>query len=676
MSASLTVPSDDAILSALQANNPFERPPVVKEQNVWGESFPDILSLNAKASDSVFSALKKLRLADSSLDKITSLVLTAERGVGKSHVLRRIRKRLQATGEGVFVYASADKYGDLNLINSLFRQSLAESLEQAGGQGVTQWQEVAVLMVAEAVRAGNSKARIPAAPEMVSKFDNALKARRAKGRDLVSELVRAVRKLKPKADLYIIRALVWTLSEEWGAIAIKWLAGEQIETQDAIELRLPSNQQTEEETNASALSVSSEIISLVGEYKSVVVCFDELDTIAADDSGFTTEFVILDLVKRFFGAVRQSDRGKGIVMLTVLLPDRWQHVKRAKDASAEKISAYTQEPISLEYLNSETAKELAAATLQKFYSKKGLVSPTPIYPFEASEIEVYGKNRPSPREALKWFAAELNKKSIVSISEVVPPKERFEQAYDNALSQFDVEDLKDNEQIAAALRFGFQKILDIDRLKDEPIENVTLKSVEDIVPASKNNGFLNFKIVGEENEQPVIIGVSALQYTNGRTVGAGFRRLLDTETFKLSRGCLVRSRELKIKRNWDSYEYYQQLVANGGEWVDLKEEEIKPLLSLQYVYEHHEKFDLTIKRLDSFAFTRNLLQNSPLLKEILSRPEGTVAEDALEGNVIARADIDPDTIETDLAKALSIDAVETDESDKNNLKEFADALAS
>lgn len=675
MTVSSTVSSNDAILKALQANNPFERPPVVKEQNVWGESFPDILSLNAKASDSVFNAIKKLRSADSSLDKVTSIVLTSDRGVGKSHVIRRIRKRLQATGEGVFIYASADKYGDLNLVNALFRQSIAESLEQAGGEGVTQWQEIAVLMVAEAVRSGNPSATVPAAPDMVRKFDKAIKARKAKGRDLVTDLVKAIRKLKPKADLYIIRAMVWTLSEEWGAIAIKWLAGEEIEAQDAIELRLPPNKKTEEEANAAALSVSAQVISLIGEYKSAAVCFDELDTIATDANGFTTEMVIIDLVKRLFGAIEQSEKGKGVVMLTVLLPDRWRTVEQAKDASAEKISSYSRKPISLEYLNSETAKELAAATLHKFYSKKGLVPPTPIYPFEAAEIEAFGKGKPSPREALKWFAGELNKKEPLKVVDPPSPTERFEQAYDNALSQFDPEDLSDNEQIAAALRFGFQKILDIDRIKDEPIEGVVVESIEDITPRSKNNKLLNFKVIGKENEEAVAIGIGVFQNTSGRAVGAGFRRLLDTKTFGLSRGCLVRSRNLKIKRNWDSYKYYQQLVEAGGEWVDLKEDEIRPLLSLQYVYEHHEKFDLTTKRLDAFAFTRNLLQNSPLIKEILSRPEGAVAEEALEGEAVSRADINPETVETDLAKALNVgDEDETDDSAQSDLKELTEDL--
>ena len=241
MPASSAASIESTILTALNANNPFERPPVVREQNIWGESFPDILSVNAKASDALFGSVKKVRTTDSSLEKMTSLVFVSNRGVGKSHVVKRIRRRLQANNEAIFVYASADKYGDLNLINSLFQQSLAESLEQQGAEDSTQWQEIATLMVAEALRATNSSANAPSAPKLVKKFDQIYQSRHEQGKDLVGDLAKAIRRLKPKVDAYILRAILWTLSEERGSLAVKWLAGEQLEAQDAADLRLPLN---------------------------------------------------------------------------------------------------------------------------------------------------------------------------------------------------------------------------------------------------------------------------------------------------------------------------------------------------------------------------------------------------------------------------------------------------
>ncbi|MEL6552893.1 MAG: ATP-binding protein [Cyanobacteria bacterium J06621_11] len=675
MSVSPKASAESAVRDALRVNNPFERPAVVKEQNIWGESFPDVVSLNAVASNSIFDALARVRSADSTLSKVSSMVITAERGVGKSHVVRRVRRRLQANSEGVFIYASADRYGDLEHINNLFQQSMAESLEQQGGEGTTQWQEIATLMVVEALRNSGSKTKVPAAPDLVRKFDRVCFNSRQKGKDLVAELAKAIRRKRHDVDPYVARAIIWTLSEERGALAVKWLAGESLEVQDAADLRLPPQQKSDSEKDASALLHVSQMLSLISEYRSVVVCFDELDTIAVNQAGVPTEVVILDLVKRLFDSVGSSEQGKGIVLVTVILPDIWRNLSQMRVASSEKISSQGK-PIALEYLNAQTTRDLAALTLDKFYLKKNLVPPTPIYPFEEEELATFGKGKPFPREALRWFATQVNEKLKGDDPVVIPPKERLAKAYQNARSQFEIEDLDDNDLIASALRFGFEKITEIDKLTEQPIEGVFVKSVEDITPRSKNGGWLHFKVVVEEAGEPVTIGVSSLQHTQGRSVGAGFRRLLDRETFGLSRGCLVRSRDRKIKRYWDSFEYYQQLVAQGGEWVDLVADDLKPLLAMQYVYEHHEKFDLTIKRLNSFAFVRDLLKENPLLKEILSRPEGAVVEEALEGEELQHLtdDVDIESLETVLSQEVESENAVDESADQASFEDLAEAV--
>lgn len=681
MSASPKSSAKSAIFSALNANNPFERPPVVREQNIWGDSFPDIPSLNAKASDNLFDAASQVRAADSELEKITSLIFLSDRGVGKSHVIKRIRRRIQATSEGIFIYASADRYGNLSLINSLFQQSIAESLEQQGSEGVTQWQEIASLVVADAMKSVNPDATVLAASELVRKFDLAYQSKRSQGKDLVGALVRAVRKLAikrqwPEPDSYVLRALIWTLSEERGSLAVKWLAGEELGAEDAADLRLPPNNKSEGEANASALTVVTKLISLIGEYKTVVICFDELDTSAVDADGRDAPYLILNLVKVLFDSIKQSSRAKGVVIVTSVLPNAWSQMKQLQ-FSLERISAYG-DPISLAYLNEETAVDLCALTLGKFYERKGLTASDSIYPFTKEEITAFGKGRPSAREALKWFATTLDEKLKLIEPPSLSPTERFKVAYQNALDQLDVDDLDNNEVTASALRFCFEKIAGVEKIKEQPIEGVIVRAVEEITPRSKNDGRLHFKIVGEEDDESVIIGLGVIQETHGLSVGAGFRRLLDKETFGLSRGCLVRSRDRKIKRYWDSFEYYQQLIAQGGEWVDLISEEVKPLLALQYVYEHHEKFDLTIKRLDSFAFTRRLLQSNPLIREILSRPEGHVAEEALEGDELQRLsdDINLNDIDADLSRSLAAENEPVDDAEvQSEILEFTDALS-
>lgn len=626
------------ILEALKNTNPFDKPPVVKAQSIWGESFPDVSSLNAHASDAVFQTLQKVETASSSLEKVASIVFTADRGLGKTHIIRRIRKQIQANNSTIFIYASADKYSDLDFINSAFQRSVAESLEQASGKKVTQWQEVAYLLVTDALKHNNPNTKIPSPPDLVSKFDRAFQNSLTKGKNLINDLTKAIRKIKPEADPYIIRAIVWTLSEERGALAVKWLAGEYLETQDAVDLRLPLNNRSDKERELDALSTVSKIISLIGEYRTVLVCFDELDNIGCNADGYPTAMVIVDLVRRLFTSIHQSPKDKGVTILSVLIPDVWGQIIMDKEASAAKIcTTFNGKAIDLQYVNPETLVELVSVWLNDFYKARNLNPPSPVYPFEEKELLEFGKGKPHVREALTWCADKLSQKvgellPLTSTRKPPPPTERLKIAYQQALEAFPDEYLEDNELIASALQFAFEKIISLEKVGDAPIEGVVLKEITEITPRSKNNGYLNFKVIGvEENENTVNIGISVLQQTYGLSVGAGFKRLLDYETFDLSRGCLVRSRERKLKRNWDSYQYYQQLVEKGGEWVDLKEEEIKPLLALKYVYDHHEKFDLTIKRLDSFAFVQKLLVDNPLIKEILSKPEGQVCEESLEG---------------------------------------------
>ena len=84
----------EALNAAIQNHNPFSKAGIVKEQDIWGKGFPDIPTLNAHASDAIFQAVEKVQTSQSSQEKVTSLVLTAQQGVGKSHILSRTRRTI------------------------------------------------------------------------------------------------------------------------------------------------------------------------------------------------------------------------------------------------------------------------------------------------------------------------------------------------------------------------------------------------------------------------------------------------------------------------------------------------------------------------------------------------------------------------------------------------------
>ncbi|MFM7324946.1 MAG: hypothetical protein ACKO4L_08440, partial [Nodosilinea sp.] len=203
-----------------------------------------------------------------------------------------------------------------------------------------------------------------------------------------------------------------------------------------------------------------------------------------------------------------------------------------------------------------------------------------------------------------------------------------------AQERFLPEYLEDNELIAEVVRFCLDRIPQIPKLRDTTIEKVVITGTEDITPKGKNNGYLHFKILGTEAGQPVRILVAAVQQTTGFSAGAAFRRLLDYETFGGDRSCVLREESRKLRRSWKAYDYYQELVKQGGEWVHLEAEHLKPLYALKYIYDNHEQFDLSHKRLDSFGEVQRRLTQNPLIREILSQPRGQVSETALEGETL------------------------------------------
>ena len=130
MSAVMSVPQLDELNAIILEHNPFSQPPFVTANNVWGKSFPDVETLNVHASDAVFKALTEI---DEKKLSTASILITAQDGTGKSHIISRIRHRLQDLGGAFFILAN--KFSDLNQVKPGFQQLLAESLFNIGSQG-------------------------------------------------------------------------------------------------------------------------------------------------------------------------------------------------------------------------------------------------------------------------------------------------------------------------------------------------------------------------------------------------------------------------------------------------------------------------------------------------------------------------------------------------------------
>jgi len=577
------------INAVLQNHNPFSQPPFVNANNVWGKGFPDVEPLNAHASDAVFQALEDIRAGRYST---TSILVTAQDGTGKTHIISRIRHRLQVQGGALFVFAN--KFNDLNQFKQGFQQILADSLSNIGSQGVKQWQELAAAMANEAAK--SLGLAIMAPKDFVKRFENSDEEQDIKW---VNQLTKAFCRNKNIQDPDIVRAIFWTLSDDEVSYASNWLAGKELAQFKANELRLPNQNQS--------FDAVLQILALISEYNELVICFDELDILEFNDAGLHKSQVIANLVKEL---VENLNRG---VVLTVMMPGTWKDrvASVLPGGVSSKMKTYS-EPYDLKYLDPDSTTELVAFFLKEYYDARGLVPPHPIYPFDEEQLKVIGQGRPTVREVLKW----CRENCITPLAPIDPVEFAFTTELDGEFASC----LDDNYLLADALLFNFQRLI------GETIEHVTLKEITTGV--GKRGGkddYLNFKLLGEESGKKVSIGVAVLQYDGGKALGAGFKRLLDTENrFDLTRGCLVRSKTKPMNSRFKNI-YLQPLIEKGGEFVELKQEEIKPLLALRMVYQKRESdYKITEDQISNFISEKgadyNLGVYNPLILEILSDP--------------------------------------------------------
>ncbi|MDB9490508.1 P-loop NTPase fold protein [Dolichospermum circinale CS-534/05] len=606
--------SMESINAAINSHNPFTNAGIVKEQDVWGKGVPDVPTLNAHASNQVFKAIQFVRNSKSSQDKVTSIAITAQQGVGKTHLLSRIRHELEKVGGALFVYAGVNNYTDLNLVKYQFQQTLANSLSKTGSQEVMQWQEVAAAMANE----GRENTVSPAV--LVKRFDIACE----KNKNLMNNLQKQVIKNKPNTDPYILRAILWTLSETQAPYAIKWLSGEELAQANADELGLPNSSKTNQDREAEALKNIQQILNLVGFYNSIVICFDEIDVKNnSTDDGLPTESVIANFVKILHDTLVNSDLSQGVVILTVMLPETWRDkVNSLPGGTPDRISKFTQrKPLDLKYISGDSMVELVTIWLQDYYNTKNLIPPDPLYPFTETELKEYGKiNKPSVREALRWCADNFKVET-----EALPddPFTRFELAFTREGEVKFEEYIEDSYRIAEALYFGFNT------LKGKTLEEVMIVEItNDIQPKRKNNNFINFKILGNENGKPVKIGVAVVQDSQSK-LNACLKRLNDYHTFDLTRGCLVRS-ESKIKqmkKTAATFSLLEELIKyKGGENVDLIEDQIRPLIAILAIYQKRQNYQLTEEQIFDIISKNNITFDNLLLKEILSDPSGEMPE--------------------------------------------------
>lgn len=607
------------IHEAIKNSNPFSIK-FVDQHHIWGASFPDVPEINAHISDAVFNAIDQV--SKSEIPSI-GIIISGEKGLGKTQIISRIRHRLQTEGRAFFVYMG--NYGDLDSIKSEFLQTLTSSLKRIGVEGVMQWQELAANMFFTAkgdrpctpkeLASGKFAAIVNHNPKTPENWANGICAR------------------KPELNNpYLVKAILWTLSENHAPYAISWLAGQELTQAKADELGLPNNSQ---KTELATFKTTCELLSLIGNYSNLVFCFDELDDPSNNTRGFTRAQVVAALAKDLRNAISKC------VLLMAMYPATLRDEIKLAQMQGASYDRTADKVLELDYLNSDTSVLLVHKWLEDFYTSKELTPLHPLYPFDESEIREIGKERPTARAILKWcsenwninnqsknssgFERKKESNNSTSIEQLIDPIKLVDQsvkvAFDNEYKSIEDsidEYMENNDVIGRALEFACTSLIDTE------IEGVTIKKVEWIDDKVKKSdrGYLHVRITAQESGKLIKIGVAVIQQSVGRNIGTTLKRLNDYQKFDITRGCLVRSKQIGKNANAAQTEVIILLNHRGGEWVVLKKEEIQPLLAIYLVSKKVNDYDLTLEKISNFSVETNLIFNNPLIREILSDPSG------------------------------------------------------
>lgn len=595
-----TIPTIDDLI---KSHNPFAGHIVVRPPQIWGKSFPDVPSINVHASNAVFQAVAQVRQGQRETVGIT---ITAEKGLGKSHIISRIRHRLQTDDSALFVYMS--KYDNLNQIKYQFLQTVASSLRAFGNyQGVMQWQELAGALINEAKKCNYTPQQyINIFPSWLNKYST----------KVVDHLTDLVLKIKPDINNpYIVKAILWTLSSVHANYATYWLSGLELSQAQAEAMGLPNP--TIKDREAEALSTVRQIFYITSDYRIPVICFDELDIIDVDENGFTAAQVIANLAKDLYNNLKCG------VLLLAMYPETWRdQVKALPQAEAviDRLTSerYDRQPIILNYLNSEDIVAIVSQWLKEFYEDNKQTPPYPLYPFDEDKLRQLGKGKPTIRSVLKWcadnFLVDILGKSDDSdpIDKIHPVEPVFKNELANVDASIEIH-LNDEGAISDALWFGFYNLI------GETVEGV---KIEDVGRFQVTPCYLDFKISGTKDGEPVKIGVAINQQSGGIGVQATLKQLIDYTRFNLTRGCLIRSKKIGTNATRARTYLKELLYEKGGEWVLLQCKNINPLIASFFVYANCDTYGLSQEQICDFIKQKQLAINNPLIREILSDPSG------------------------------------------------------
>ena len=584
--------------------NPFSAK-VTAQHNIWSHDYSGVAEINQNPFNSV---LKLIDDVDAGKSISEGAVLIGERGLGKTQLFARLHHHLNANDKAFFVYMG--EYDNLDLIKSEFLQSLVYSLKREYCPSITQWQALAAAMYFDA--RGNTPCSVE---HLVKQFPSMF----AKDPNKINAWTNGIAKKCPDIkNVFLIRAILWTLLPEAAPFVAMWLAGKKLAEEDAKSLNLPVDQDTD------SFAYTCDLLNLITRYKTVVFCFDELDTPQVNSQMLTLVQVVIDLAKYLRNNIKR------IVILLSVFPQTLEEdiLSAQSSVSSQTRAAYDRfdHQIRLEFLDEQSSLALIKHRLQQFYKQRDVIPPDFFYPFQEDKLrQIFASERATSRQVLRWSEENWTPSTSNRVAECF--KEEMKEVYDR------IDDIvDDSDKISKALDLAFSC------LKEQVVEDLRIydvfeeqdKKYSDLIP-------FKIKVRKAENQKGpfTFIGIAVIQKT-GNALTSALSKLVEFNKLKQTRACLVRSENIT---GTTAQNHALTLLNNGGEWVAIVADQIVPLLALQALAEKLEQYELTPDQVMKYVDSEKLLTENALIKEILSKPEGKPPKNAKPSDINRLANI-------------------------------------
>lgn len=587
----ITPSSIEDINNKIKDENPFDISLVVKESDIWNNNFPDCPSIHAYASDTIFDEIRKV---DTGKRTSIGITITAEKGLGKSHIISRIRQRLQDERISLFIYMA--DFSDLSQLKSIFLKTLVRSLNHDGSEKVSQWQEIATELVNDVF-----KKQFEPQSFVNILFPRIITKRLEQGKSKTSYIIELRDQiLANRPDItdqpYLIQALLWTLDKSNTYFATNWLCGQNLTKIKSDEMDLPNH--SKEFNEGDSFHLVCQLVNLISIYKTIVICFDELDGVGDADIFDTRAMVAASLIKDIYNLTKKG------VFLTVMYPQTLKDQVKTMSQADAVVDRIGEKIIDLKYLNSDEVVNLVTIWLKNFYDQMALVPLHPLYPFHEMELRDLGKEKPTIRKILEWCKNNFKVSSLKH-----PVEDAFNKEF-SAIQTSINNYLEDKDIIANAIR------LCILSLVNQTVAEVSIDKIEDFVfNAKEKNNSPDFKIVGKEKGETIKIGLMVQQTSNSSSVQAGLKRLVEYDKLDINCACLIRSKDISITAQ-KTQACLVNLKKKGGKQVKLIGEDIKPILAIYLVYMSHIDYELSKEEIIDFINIKRLALDNSLIINI------------------------------------------------------------